>query len=169
MRKAIVVIRAAMSPAPRVSSEGRRDVPFDPRRRMNSEIKSARKVSPVAMGWSTRAAVSALEIMFSWPRICNASETALSKEYPSLALEHEAAVEDPWPTRETSIPDEQYPQTPNLTDPVTSLLRRLELTSTAMRKRKIVLMIGTDRETRRSKRKAIKSRTGVKEASILQR
>jgi hypothetical protein len=48
MRKTTVVRTAATIPKPSVMKEGRRDVPLAPRRKMNKEIKKARKVRPAA-------------------------------------------------------------------------------------------------------------------------
>jgi hypothetical protein len=53
-----------------------------------------------------------------------------------------------------------------LTPALTPECRREEPTSTDMLNRYIVLIIGTDRETRSSKMNATKSRSGVKAANM---
>lgn len=48
IKKTTVVRVAASSPSPSVMSEGSREVPLDPRRRMNNDVKNARNVRPAA-------------------------------------------------------------------------------------------------------------------------
>jgi hypothetical protein len=48
MRKTSVVKKAAKEPTPRVMKDGNLDVPFDPRRRIKSDISRVRKARPAA-------------------------------------------------------------------------------------------------------------------------
>jgi len=50
MRKTTVVRNAARVPMMSVSREGRREVPFDPRRRIKREVRRVRKVRAQAEG-----------------------------------------------------------------------------------------------------------------------
>lgn len=61
MKKIIVVIRAARSPAPRVIKENSLDAPEGPRRIIPNDARRAKKARPHAIGWRTRAAVSAFD------------------------------------------------------------------------------------------------------------
>lgn len=49
MRNTTVVSKAARMPTPRVRNEGRRAVPFEPRRSMNRDTTSVRNVKPHAV------------------------------------------------------------------------------------------------------------------------
>jgi len=51
MRKTIVASTAVRMPTPRVMREGKRDVPFDPRRRMNKEMSKVKKVRPATVSF----------------------------------------------------------------------------------------------------------------------
>lgn len=62
MKKIIVVIRAARSPAPRVIIENNLDAPLGVQWIIPSDVNKAKKAKPHAIGWRTRAAVRARHI-----------------------------------------------------------------------------------------------------------
>jgi len=92
---------------PVVKMDGSLEVPFDPRRRIKSDINRVTKANAATMGWSTRAAVVVREMMFSNFWAFKALATVLSMVYPRCGLEHWAAVLLLMPMTLACIPERQ--------------------------------------------------------------
>lgn len=168
MRKTAVVRMAATVPKPRVRKEGRRaERPLEPRRSMKREMRRAMNVMPQAMGWRTSAAVRALlsaSRLSSRPRI---SRIWLSTEKPSLGREQLPSRVVLNPNADASAAPVQYPQTPNVTSPLAEAPVKLSSNCAFSLNRKIVLIIGTDSDTRRRSKNAMKRRMGARKVIIV--
>jgi hypothetical protein len=70
---------------------------------------------------------------------------------------------------ETLTPEKQYPHTPNLTLALAPELRRPELTLAVSLKRYIDFAIGTDKETNKCRRKAMKSSPSAHQSAMVLR
>jgi len=135
------------------------DAARDREQSVGSADMNVRKARPQAMGWRTKSAVRAFEIV--WTRFVltpNACVIVVSIVKPRCAGVQNVSPLTVEPKAETDSDVTQYPHTPNFADPAPWAFTdpTVSLTTAESVKMKMDLIIGTDKDTSSRSTKAAK-------------